>query len=60
MRGQDFVRKLMGRAKMDPIVGHRQQIATLVKSKKSKDIKREDHNEMGLLVDSLDIGDNLV
>eukprot|EP00957_Ditylum_brightwellii_P047316 3594916-Ditylum_brightwellii.AAC.1 len=62
IQGWDFVRKLMGHAKTSSIIGHRQQIATLCKSKKTEsDIKTEDeknkkdHKEMSTVMDSLEV-----
>eukprot|EP00957_Ditylum_brightwellii_P143324 10919152-Ditylum_brightwellii.AAC.1 len=51
MHGLDFVRKLMGRAKESPIVGHRQQIANLCQGGKKKvmvdlEINKADNTEI--------------
>jgi hypothetical protein len=64
MRGRDFVRKLMGRAKKDPIVGHRQEIAAISKGKKQNEMvnnaiesdeDRADLKEMNHIMESIEI-----
>eukprot|EP00957_Ditylum_brightwellii_P064018 4855842-Ditylum_brightwellii.AAC.1 len=58
----DFLRKLMEHAKNNPSIGHRQQVTTLCKNQKTEsDIKtedeenREDHKEMSIIMDSLEV-----